>query len=203
MGLAETQADIKMARDQIAAVTTLDELKTQLLDNVLPLMDGIVDSTREEFARHGEVLQSVVDEVDTMVDESDDILQPETTGEILAVLELGKVLANELETLLKKADEITKKRVAPILKAYRQGAIVLGEKLAEITIPLEPEDDEPVAVAPGVPGAPVAVAEEKEGDDDEEDDDDDDDDDSDDEGDDDEGEDDEEDEKAAAPGKVK
>lgn len=200
MGLAETKADIKMAREQIVAVTSLDELKAQLLENVLPIMEGIIDGTGHQLAEHDEVIRSLADSVDALEDESDDMLQPETTAEILGVFETGKLLATELETLLKKADEITKKRVAPIIKAFRQGAIVVTEKLSEITIPLDEEPEEPEDVQP--PGVAQVVATEAAADAaDAADDDDADDDDDDDLDDDDDDDEDEEDEQAARKGK--
>lgn len=196
MGLAEIRADIQLAREQIAAVETAEDLKAQLLNNVLPLMEGLVDGTRDEFTRRDEVLQAVIDDVDHLMDESDDVLQAETTAEILGVFEIGKLLANELETLVKKADEITKKRVTSLIKSFRQASIVMGEKLAEITIPIEvddPDEQQPSSI-PEAGGA--VAANDEEGDDDDEDDldddedgEDDDDDDADDDGDDDEGED--------------
>lgn len=194
MGLAEIRADIQLAREQIAAVETAEDLKAQLLNNVLPLMEGLVDGTRDEFTRRDEVLQAVIDDVDHLMDESDDVLQAETTAEILGVFEIGKLLANELETLVKKADEITKKRVTALIKSFRQASIVMGEKLAEITIPIEADDlDEQPSSGPEA-GAVAANNEEDDEDDDDdpdEDEDDEEDDDADDDGDDadDEGED--------------
>jgi len=141
MGLPDLKADIQLASESLGAVTTVDELKQWMTDNLLPSIGGIVDATAEEFSTRDEVIQTIADDIDELVEQSGDALQPETTGKLLSVYEVGSMIANELEILLKKADDVTKKRVKPMVAAYRQGVLVVGELLAEITIPTDGEDD--------------------------------------------------------------
>jgi hypothetical protein len=183
MGLAEVKADIKLARDQIANVSSLDELKQQLLDNVLPLMEGMVEATNEGLAEQAGLLDSVMTEVEQLQDDNGDVLMPETLATILAVFDLGRQVATELEGLLKKADDVTKKRALGLIRAFRQQAIVVSEELAEITIAIELDDDaaapDGALVAAGSQGVPIDDDDEDDEEDADVDDDDDDDDDDD------------------------
>lgn len=145
MGLPEVKADIQLAQQQLATATTIEELKQQLVDNIFPLLEGLVEATNDGFETRDLVIKSVVEEIDQLVDQDGDVLQPDTTLKITSVIFKGNQLAAELDNLLKKADEVTKKRVAGLLKAYRRDSIVVQELLAEITIPLDEEENEDVA----------------------------------------------------------
>jgi hypothetical protein len=170
MSLAEVKADIQLARDQIAAASTIDELKQQLTDNLFPLLEGFVDATNDGFGEIGGVLDSHEEEIKRIGDDGiEDVLFPETLGEILAVFDQGRQLATELENLMKKADELTKKRVNGLIKAYRKNALVTQEMLTEITIPLDPEDEEPDQKA--APPTQKPAADDEDVDDEDEDDD--------------------------------
>jgi hypothetical protein len=135
MGLAELRADAKLVRERLAAQADID-IKHELTENVLPLFEALVD------AIHGDVVEPLADleeTVDQIVDQSSDVLHPETAARIAGVIELGKSLAGELEALLSagKVDDVSKKRIKQLVRTYRQGAEVAGNIIAEITIPLE------------------------------------------------------------------
>lgn len=176
MGLQELKADAKLLREGYAALkdsSTLDP-KHELAENILPLFEGLCDAIQElndeladEVADQGEAL-------DELVDQTGDVLHPETSTKILGVIEIGKVIAHELEALLAKGDDVTKKRVRALIKTYRQGAEVINEIIAEITMPLDPE--EPGDMPPGEvkPGEGDPDGDEDDEDDDDEDEDEDD-----------------------------
>src|SRR5678815_3711924 len=163
MGLAEAKADLKIAAEQIATASSVDELKTQLLDNLLPCIEGVADAARDEIAQRDEVISGLIEDVDGLVDDRGDILMPETAGKLLALLELGDRIGKELEATLKSSkDEVTKKRCAGLLKSYRQGVRVRQEEIAAMTVPIEEEEPQPQ------PGQPADPEEEDEDDDEEE-----------------------------------
>lgn len=181
-GLQEAKADLKIAGDQIATATTLEELKAQLLDNLLPAVEGVAQAAIDELAGRDDVIATLVEDVEELVDERGDILSPEATGKILSTFEIGDRICRELEVLLKQAkDEVTKKRCAGLIKSYRQGVLVNQDYLAQITVPIdepdeadEPEDDD--EDEPGPPGAPVEPDDDEDLDDEDDEDDEDDDD---------------------------
>ena len=97
MGLAEAKADIKIASEQIATATTLEELKAQLLDNLLPAIEGVAQAASDEIAARDTVIQTLVEDVDDLVDERGDILMPETSTKILSMFELGSTIGKLLK----------------------------------------------------------------------------------------------------------
>jgi len=149
MGLAELKADAVLLRERFAKMSGTDEGKNvdlafELAENILPMFEGLVDAINEEIVEEVADLGEAVDE---LVDQSGDVLHPETAVRILQVFEMGSMLANELEKMFPKLDEISRKRVKQAVKAYRQGAQVIGEVIAEITMPVDP--DEPDDAEPG------------------------------------------------------
>ncbi len=193
MGLPEAKADLKIAADQIATATTVEELKMQLLDNLIPAIEGVAQAANDELAARDEVIQTLVEDVEELIDDRGDILQPETTAKILGVLELGTGIANMLEELVKTSkDDLVKKRAASLIKSYRQGVLVTQDILAEITVPVDEDDDSAIEAKVD---AVIAAEDDGYDDDDEEDDVDDEDDEDDEDGD----EEDDEEEAPAAP----
>lgn len=164
MGLPEAKADLKIAAEGIATATTVDELKAQMLDNLIPAIEGVAQAANDELAERDSVISTLIEDVEDLVDDRGDILQPETTEKILGVFELGGEIAKMLEATIKTSkDDLVKKRAASLIKSYRQGVLVTQDYLAEITVPVE---EEPDAVVPS--DAPEA----QEADDDDDDDDD-------------------------------
>ncbi len=140
MGLPELRADVKLLRDQYAQGTDALDLRRELSENLLPLLTSILEGIAEE---HGKLADEVVDlgeAVDDMMDDTGDVLHPETTTKIVGLIEAGKLLANELGALLPKLDDVAKRRVAQIVKTYKQGAEVVLAMLVEITMPVDAED---------------------------------------------------------------
>lgn len=149
MGLAELRADAKLHRERIAKMKLADlppeklgaVLKLELVENIFPMFEGLVDALEEDY---GTALDDLNTAVDQLIDQSSDLLQPQTAAQILGVFELGKLLANELEALAKQADDVSRKRIAELVLTYRRGAEVVGTLVAGITLD---EDDEDPATA--------------------------------------------------------
>lgn len=174
MGFAELKADAKLLREGYQALkdsSTLDA-RYELAENILPLFEGLCDAVDEKLADVEEEIADQGEALDELIDQSSDVLHPETATKILGVFEIGKLLANELERAIAKGDDVTKKRVRELIKTYRQGAEVMSEVITEITMPIEPDDPEEVG-EPGekpTPGKPDEGDDEDETDDDEKDD---------------------------------
>src|SRR5262245_59224160 len=109
-GLDEAIADIQVVREQLMKGGGADESKfepwrAELLNNILPLIEGIAAGARNEIDDLDGALEEVGAAVDEMIDNKGEILLPETAAKIGGVLECGKLLCDELEKLLPKADD--------------------------------------------------------------------------------------------------
>lgn len=146
MGLAELRADAKLERERIAALP-MDQFdaKRELTENILPLLEGLAEAIAQDNEARDEVIESLAQDVDDLVDQSGDVLHPETTAKILGMFEAGKLLANELEKAINKFDDVTKKRIRFLIRSYRQGVEVVGSIVQEIT--MAPDEIEDVAEA--------------------------------------------------------
>lgn len=172
MGLAEVKADVQLAREQLLKLP-LDKFnaKQELTENVLPLFESICTAIEEEFGELAEELADQGEAIDELIDQSGDVLHPDTTAKIIGVFEVGKALAAELEQALPKLDDLAKKRIRQIIKTYRQGVQVVSNELAEITLTPEELEERAAAAAnadsePAPDGEPAqsddATAEEQE-----------------------------------------
>lgn len=163
--LDRVTADVVIARKRLAKLDASKlDVKSELLDNLYPLFEGFVEATKKRFDMLEEDLNYVGEKLEE-IEESGEQLHPETTQQIIEVFALGDLLATELEQIVPKLDDLAKKRVRQIVKSFRQGVVVVSQVLAEITIPLEPEDAPKDEKVP--PGEEEEGGELEEGDDDE------------------------------------
>lgn len=145
MGLAEVKADAKLLRERLISIDSAKlDVRLELADNIVPLFEGLVEALQEGLEAEVEGLEAEVADLGEAFDEliSGEKIHAETAGKIVGVLEIGKLLANELDAVLAKFDDVGKKRVRALVKAYRQGAEVIGEIITEITMPVDDEDEE-------------------------------------------------------------
>ena len=148
MGLIEATADIDVARDAITTATTLEELKQQLADNLFPVIKGIAEATANELVAFTEVIKTITDDIDDLREGEGELLYPETTQKINSVLDTGATIANELEAILAKTDQVTRKRCKALIESYRQGKNVVIDALVSITMPVDPEEVDDDASGP-------------------------------------------------------
>jgi ABC-type transporter Mla subunit MlaD len=140
--LADFRSDAKQLRERYATESTV-EARLELADNVIPLLEGIMEALDAKFAEHDEELDNLGEGLDELIDQSNDAIHPDTAEKIASVLEVGKMMADELEKNLKKLDDVTRKKVTQYITAYRSGADMLFQMLEEITIP--DDDADPLA----------------------------------------------------------
>lgn len=146
MALAELKADAKLLRERLTKLNPSQlDVKHELTENIVPLFEGLIEALQEGLEAD---VSDIGEAVDELIDQSGDVLHPETSQKVLAVLEVGQLLANELEAVMAKLDDMAKKRVKQTIKAYRQGVEVLTEIVTEITMPLDDEEDEEDEEAP-------------------------------------------------------
>lgn len=137
-----------MAPEKFAAV-----MKMELVENVFPLFEALVESIEDEVLVQVDELGQAVDE---LIDQSEDVLHPETAAQILGVLEVGNLIAKELESALARLkeleadDELERKRATDLIIAYRQAHPIIEGMIGQIT--LDPSEDQP---SNGVSGAGV------------------------------------------------
>lgn len=154
MGLSELRADAQLVIERLSKLPAASfDAKAELTDNILPLLIGITEAIQEGLEAE---VADLADAVDELIDQTGDVLHPETAQKIVAVLEVGQMMSLELEALLKsgKVDDVKKKKIATMIHAYRQGAKIVGEIVVEITMLDEPDDPDQdvvdVDVGPGV-----------------------------------------------------
>jgi hypothetical protein len=177
MGLAELKADCKVHRDRLlrADLAGLDLaqltafVKSELAENLFPLLEGLVEAIQEDVCAP---LDELDDAVDELIDQSEDVLHPETAAQIVGVIEVGKLLCNEMDMLLAALkDDVRRKRVREMVKAYRQAAEVVTELVVNMTLDDEDEPTKDGEKKPGAEPEPDAGAEGESEDEDEDEDD--------------------------------
>lgn len=142
--LDRVAADAVLVRKRLAKLDPSKiDLKTELADNLYPILEGLVDAVKKRLADVEDEVADLGEQVDEMNDQVGEVLHPETAGQIVEVFTLGDLLASELEQLMPKLDDLTKKRVRQIVKSYRQGVVVISQVLAEITMPVNPDASPP------------------------------------------------------------
>jgi hypothetical protein len=141
MGLAEVKADAKLHRERIEktrakivalpAEKQIEALLVELTENVFPMFEATVDAVIEDVASTVDDLAGAVDE---LIDQTEEVLHSDTATKLVSVLELGRLMANELEALSPRMDDLTKKRIGELAHTYRQAAIIVQTHLASITL---------------------------------------------------------------------
>lgn len=155
-GLAEAMADIQVVREQLIKSGGSDETKfepwrAELLNNILPLIEGIAAAAQQEVNDLDDVIEDMGDALDEIIDNKGEVLMPETAAKIGGVLECGKLIADELEKVMGKLDDVAKRKSKELIKMYRQGVALIAKDLAEITI--DPEQPQPANAEPGADAA--------------------------------------------------
>ena len=162
MGLQEAIADIRVVRDQLAKsapdgdVKKLAPWQQFMLDNMLPLIEGIAGGAQADLDEVDEVVEDMGNALDELIDNTGEMLLPATTTKILGVLQCGKLVADELEKLLKAgaSDDLSKRKCRELIGMYRQGVELVAAELSEITTPAEDEDPANNAAQPDQGGEP-------------------------------------------------
>src|SRR3990167_2371768 len=155
MGLDEIRADAVFNQKRIAGLDLeklsrdklVDFVKTELAQNVYPLIDAVVEAVQKELGGLEEGLGELDEAVEILEqrDEEDDedVLQPETAQQILGVLQLGRAITVAATPFLTKCVQVTdekRKRLKNMIMAYSQGLEVVAEIIVAITVKPEPED---------------------------------------------------------------
>lgn len=132
MGLPELRADCKLQRERILGSKLPATLKSELADNLWPFLEALLEENL-----------GMDDAIAELIDQSENVLQPEFAAAIVGALELGKLICNEVDALIKDSDDdLRKKRIAGLLTDYRRAAEVVTDEVAAATVDMEPEEDE-------------------------------------------------------------
>jgi hypothetical protein len=131
MGLIELRADCKLQRERIMASNLPEGLKTELADNVWPFLEALLEENL-----------GMDEAIGDLIEQSDNVLQPELAAAIVGALELGKLICKEADALIGQTeDDLRKKRITDLLKQYRQAAEIVIDEVAAATVDLEPDED--------------------------------------------------------------
>lgn len=159
MALAELKADTKINSQRLRSldVSKMDRnelakfVKVELAENVWPWLEGLVEAVQEEHGKLEEEIESLDEAVEGLEeDASDDALHPETAQQILGVLTLGRQIAIEITPALqgKALDEMKRKRLAKMVKQFRQAVEIVAEIVVAVTVQPDEEDDDKPDGAP-------------------------------------------------------
>lgn len=157
MGLDEVKADCRLVREQLMKLTgealTIEAIKHELTENLLPLFEGFIDATVEELDEMSTDVADQGEALDALMDGTGDMLQPETGAKLIGFIELSKAVAAELTALLPKVDDLAKKRVRVLLKNFDQAVTLVTNVVTEITFDKEEDDAPQGAPAPATDDA--------------------------------------------------
>lgn len=129
----------RLSKDQLAKV-----VQVELADNILPLLQGIVEATAALAKDTEENLEDLAGAIDGILDESDDMLQPDTTASIMGVFELGGAIAEELKALMAKVsvDPARRQRLMKLMATYAASVETVGTHLLSVTLNDDDDDDD-------------------------------------------------------------
>jgi hypothetical protein len=128
--LQSLKADCKIRAEMVEKSSIPDDIKRELSRNLYPLLEQITAHIADELDAQGEALEE-------LIDQSDNILHPEMTAQILGVFELGKVICAQLEAAVAEADDVTKKRISDLIMTYRRAVEATTEAVRDITSDLD------------------------------------------------------------------
>jgi DNA-binding transcriptional ArsR family regulator len=143
MSLQEIKKELDTYRQQLLAESddlTRSNVRTHLSDNLVPLFDMLVTELVKRDDEVDGALDELEEAVDSLIEESSEVLHQETAAQIIGVFELGKSIALDLRGVLEKLDDTMRKRVAKKILSYIKACETVTQTIAEITI--EPEADE-------------------------------------------------------------
>lgn len=148
MTVEDLQADIERNIAELDArpLSTIDDVKAYLKDTVLPL-----------FAATGSALEEIDDDLSDLVEHADDILQPETAAVFALVIKGAVEVSDALRKRLRPNNENDAKWIKR-LDQLRAVCETAGQRLLEITVQPEPEEDDvdPSALD-DAPPAPLSI----------------------------------------------
>lgn len=120
----EVVGDLNRAVTRAAQSKHLDT-KPELVNNVYPMMLQLLEACHERFTEAEETINSIIDETET-------ILQPDAAEVIVQALDSGMVLAEAAE---KYPD------LAPLVSSYKDLATKAAELVGEVTLETQDTDD--------------------------------------------------------------
>lgn len=132
MSLDELRADLARNAKAASAITTPAEVVNYLQGTLWPFLEGVID----QLADHDE---SILD----LIEEADDILQPETAAVISAALTSGAAIAAELKRRLDlEPDSPDKMKWMGLLGAFAKGFTESCTIIKDITIVTDFDEEE-------------------------------------------------------------
>lgn len=123
--------------EQRAAKAKFIEAKNEFRDNTYPLMQTMAEHFGARISRLEQAM-------DALIDGTDSLIQPELADQILATLELGKVISEEVVKMKAGVplDETTAKRLQGQAAAYLTAFELTAEAVEDHTGADEGEEDE-------------------------------------------------------------
>lgn len=135
-------ADVKIWKKDLNGLEAGD-LKTQLLYNVAPMLEAIINASSEEFAEQAEHIGMQAAALEEIIDQEGDFLQPGTAGDFTQTLMLGMAIIEIIESgEVTMQDDLMAKRLKDAMNLYKNNATTLLDTIQEITNDDEDEDED-------------------------------------------------------------
>lgn len=150
--LERVKADLAVYLEMIeqADAGKLD-LKRELTQNLLPMIGGLVDAINVEVQDIADEVADQGEQIDQIEAGISEFLLPESAAKIAGFVELSRAVTDELEQLLPKADDLTKKKLRMLIKNQRQGAEIIKMLVTELVAPDDDDRDDPDETATDAP----------------------------------------------------
>ena len=121
----------RLSKDDLAKA-----VQQEIAENLLPLMEGLVDAMLAATKDTDERFDDLAAAVDELIDQSEDVLHPDTTAKIIGVFQIGQAIATELGAMIAKhpPDQLTKRRLEQLIAAYALGVETVGQHVTAVTL---------------------------------------------------------------------
>lgn len=130
--MEEVAGDIQRALSQCIKTQTPLETRAELANNVYPLMLALIESVNTRCLESEELVQSLIDESET-------IIQPEEASQLDETFLLGEELCTHLETL--ELSDVTKALVSKFKESLSKTKDTMSDFVLEDADLDEEEDD--------------------------------------------------------------
>jgi len=171
MSLQEMKADLKLLRQRVEKMPLDNTMRTLVNEELVGIVEGVIEETLEAMSRLGNQVQENTDMIVSMIEDTDDLIQPALSAQIINTLQIGMAICELLENEENPiANDLTAKRLKDAIHAYKRQAIATTEAVLEVTLSDDDGDDEEADTPLEIPRRKKDVKEDENEDEEEDDD---------------------------------
>lgn len=118
-------------------------MRTLVNEELVGIVEGVIEETLEAMSRLGNQVQENTDMIVSMIEDTDDLIQPALSAQIINTLQIGMAICELLENEENPiANDLTAKRLKDAIHAYKRQAIATTEAVLEVTLSDDDDDEE-------------------------------------------------------------